>query len=100
MITGMRAVSASLVEGRHHFETAYLGHHQVQYDDVWQLPARGFDRLAAAVGADHDSGHAQHPDRHQLDRLWIVVDDEDREPLSVGRPATIRARQRIVQLLS
>jgi hypothetical protein len=74
-----------LVEGIHHLESADLRHHEIENDEVRVLTASRIDGLASTVGADDYSGHAQHSHGHKLDRIGIVVDDEDREPLSVGK---------------
>ena len=66
-------------ERRHDVEAVDLRHHQVEHDQLRQLPPRDVDRLAATVGAQHGTGQADHADRDELHRRGIVIDDEDRE---------------------
>ena len=79
----MRAVSGRSLERLHDVEAVHLRHHQIEHDQVRQLPPRRIDGLAAAVGAQHGAGQAQDADGDELHGLGIVIDDEDFEGLSL-----------------
>ena len=88
-----------LVERRNDVEPADLRHHQVEHDQIRQLSPRCIDCLPSAVGAEHGARQPEDPDRDQLDRLWIVVDNEDLERISLRQWEQAKPDKRLVQLL-
>ena len=82
----MRAVSGCLLERLDHVEAVDVRHHQIEHDQIRQLPARHLDRLAAAIRAQHGAGQVRDADGDQLHRFRIVVDHEDLE--RIGRAAS------------
>ncbi len=57
-------------ERLHHVEAVHLRHHQIEHDQVRQLPPRGLDRLAAAVRAQHGAGQALACGRRSAPPPW------------------------------
>ena len=92
----MRRCPGRSLQRLHDVEAVHVRHHQVEHDQIRPLLARGLDRLAAAVGAQHRAAEAQDANGDQLDRLGIVVDDQDleRPPLGERKQAELDAATR------
>ena len=96
---GMRSRIGASLERLDDVEAADVGHHQIEHDQIGELPFRGGDRLAAAVGAQERAGHALHADSDELNRLGIVVHHEDLQCLTLRHRKQPELDERLVQLL-
>src|SRR6185503_16671564 len=69
------------VEGFDDVESAHVGHHQVQHDQVRQFSIRYLDRFLAAAGAQDGRAELVQPRGGELDSGGVVIDDEHLERL-------------------
>src|SRR5882762_3389626 len=47
-----------LMQRVHHVKAIHVGHHQIQHDQIGQLPFRNFDSLPTAIGAQEGARQA------------------------------------------
>src|SRR5687767_10388138 len=87
------------MQRRHHVETVYLGHHEIEHDKIRQLAPGRVDRFPPSIRSQYGTGQAQQPYRDQLHCLGIVIDDQDLERLAFRERKEAELHEQLSQLL-
>src|SRR4051812_22683930 len=81
-------------------ETVYVGHQEVEHDQVREIALRHLDCITAAVRARHRARHTLDVERDQLHRPGVVVDDQNAQGFARLDGYEAELSQGIVQLLA